>query len=418
MDMLELRLPSVIASRRLWALGLSLLCTGLIAAGNATAAWASHGIINEANSSVRYPISVRQSDDKKKVRIFLPAGAETQLGHCLIVAKKRLPREELEFRMSMNRWKRYAEFLAEGIDYRSGRGLNDWSEFYADVDRFEEMKLLKPESRDGVRGIFLELDKDTALRAYIVYDFLPWGGSGIRDGGLWLTYDVPSIVEALSASQGEKKATREGKGLFRVKDVVIRKGGEGSMSFHVCVEKLSAERPKGAGTGIRLRIWEKTAAGDLVVVDPESPPEWDMMSVPWKGAGSNDLVLDWTGPKPGSGNVYYGFSVDVFSNDKIQDSWSNSPDLLTHLLAVEPLESSKFGYRSRPVRIYFEARKKLAEIRKNARPESRAADVEEVRRIAEILTALVEKYPDEQPSSFMRSDLREAQRFLAEQKKE
>lgn len=390
------------------------LCSVFMLAGNAGAAWAFHGIIDETNLSARYPISVRLSDDKTKVRIFLPERVGDAQGYFLITAKKRLARNELEFRMSMSRWKSHSESVEKGLDYRS-RTEARWREFYADVDRFEEMRLLKRESREGAWGAFVELDRETALRSYIFYDFLPWGGSGIRDGGLWLTYDLPSLVEAMSAKRKAGKSLQAGQVFFRVKDVVIQEGSDGGKSFRVKIEKLSASRPERGGLGIRPRIWEKTPAGDLVVVEPAVLPEWDVMPSPWKVAVANDLLLDWKGPKPG--NVYYGFSVDVVIDDKIQGSWRSSPDLLTHPLAVESLDASELQYKLRPPRIYFETRRKFAEIRKQAVPESRAADRKAVKECAEIFAGLAERFPDWEHSEDIRSDLKWALSYLAELEK-
>src|SRR5690348_7755652 len=101
------------------------LCAVLIFAGNAVAAWASHGIVDEANSSARYPISVRLSDDKTKVRIFLPERVGDVMGYFLITAKKRLARNELEFRVSMSRWKSYSKSHKKSTDYQLRPGVNE-----------------------------------------------------------------------------------------------------------------------------------------------------------------------------------------------------------------------------------------------------------------------------------------------------
>ncbi|PTX98671.1 hypothetical protein DB345_02855 [Spartobacteria bacterium LR76] len=164
----------------------------------AKATWAAHRIIAEPGNPKLRPIAVKLAEDKRSVQVFLPTMPEkSPQGYFLIKAKARLPRESLEFRMSMMRWfmeseryqKKRATFDRHFVD------ASDKAE-YADIDRFREITRLAPERKDGAGGIFLEMSVEDAMRSYIVRDYLPNGGAMVDDGGFGDTYDLPAIVEA------------------------------------------------------------------------------------------------------------------------------------------------------------------------------------------------------------------------------
>jgi hypothetical protein len=80
------------------------------------------------------------------------------------------------------------------------------------------MARIEPETRDGVYGIFLDLEIDAALRTYVVHDVLPWGGVTVRDGGLWLTYDIPSFVDTLLTKGKPTSVGNKDGDQFRMRD--------------------------------------------------------------------------------------------------------------------------------------------------------------------------------------------------------
>ena len=391
----------------------------VFAAQGARAQWEAHGIIDADNRRTTYPVALALTENKAKVRIFIPANnAEDPKygqGYFVIQAKKRLPKNELEFRMSMDRWKRYQEMLKKGRNYRAGADPV-WKRFYDDVERFEKMARIEPETRDGVHGIFLELEMDAALRTYVVYDFLPWGGEGVRDGGLWLTYDIPSFVDALLTKGKSPSVDNKDGDQFRIQNVLIEEEKDGSRTFRVQIKKLSAGQPDLGKLGIKLRIWERSADGSLTLANAGASAEWDTLSLDWKDSETKDLLLTWK--EPGDGNTYYGFSADVIYANRLQHSWSTSPELLTHLLAVEPLDTDKLKYRSRPERMFYEAMHKIRDIRENARPDNRQSDVEALKTIIQTLETIGAKYPEWNHADDVAYKLREARTLLTDRAKE
>ena len=391
----------------------------VLAAQGARAQWAAHGIIDAGNRPTTHPIALALTENKAKVRIFVPVNnvedPKYGKGYFVVQAKKRLPKKELEFRMSMSRWKMYQEMLKKGRDYRVG-AIPIWKLFYDDVERFEKMARIEPETRDGAHGIFLELEMDAALRTYVVNDFLPWGGEGVRDGGLWLTYDIPSFVDALVTRGKSPSVDKKVGDQFRIQNVLIEEQKDGSRTFRVQVQKMSSGQPDLGKLGIKLRIWECSADGSLMLANAVAPAEWDALSLDWKDSKTEDLLLTWKGP--GDGNSYYGFSADVIYANRLQHSWSTSPELLTHLLAVEPLDTDKLNYRSRPERMFYEAMHKIRDIREGARPENRQSDVDALKTIIQTLETIRAKYPEWKHADVVRCELREARTLLADRAKE
>lgn len=390
----------------------------VLAAQGARAQWATHGIVDAENRRITYPVALALTENKSKVRVFIPvnSGEDPKYGqgYFVIQGKKRLPRNELEFRMSMSRWKMYQEMLKKGSDDRVGAYSSQFKDFYDDIDRFEKMARIEPEKRDGVHGIFLELEMDAALRTYIVYDFLPWGGAHVRDGGLWLTYDIPSFVDALLTKK--KSPVVDNKDQFRIQNVLIEEEKDGSRTFRVQVKKISSGRPDLGKFGVKLRIWERSADGSLALANTGATAEWDAVSLNWKDSKTEDLLLTWKGP--GDGNTYYGFSADIIYDNRLQHSWGTSPELLTHLLAVEPLDTDKLKYHSRPERMFYEAVFKIRDIRGSARADNRQSDVEALKTITQTLEMIGAKYPEWNHADDVAYKLREARTLLTDRAKE
>ena len=60
--------------------------------------------------------------------------------------------------------------------------------------------------RNVTNIIEVVIEREKAMRSYIVWDFtaIYERGAVVRDGGLWLTYDIPAFVEARDKSQPTK----------------------------------------------------------------------------------------------------------------------------------------------------------------------------------------------------------------------
>lgn len=407
--------------RALFTSAFLILTVVVLAVQVASAQWAAHWVIDTVNRPTTHPVALALTGNTSKVRVFIPVtngeDQSSRKGYFVIKAKKRLPRKELEFRMSMDRWTQHQEMLKKGRDYRVGADSArraDWERFYSDVERFEEMARIEPETRDGVHGIVLELDIDAALRTYVVHDFLPWGGGGVRDGGLWLTYDIPSFVDSLLAKGKSPGADKKDGDQFRIQNVLIEEEKDGARIFRVQIKKLSAGQPDLRKLGIKLRIWERSPSGSLLLANAESPPEWDTLSLDWKDSQTEDLLLDWKGPEPGGGNAYCGFSAEIIYDNRLQHSWSSSPELLTDLLAVEAIDTDKLKYRSRPERQFYDAMRRIREIREIKSPRNRQSDVEELKIIIQTLEVIGAKYPEWKHADVVANQLREAQKMLAD----
>ena len=236
----------------------------------------------------------------------------------------------------------------------------------------------------------------------------------VRDGGLWLTYDIPSFVDALMAEGKSPIADKNDGDQFRIQNVLIEEEKEGSRTFRVQIKKLSAGQPDLRKLGIKLRIWERSPSGSLMLANAESPPEWDTLSLDWKDSQTEGLLLDWKGPEPGGANTYCGFSADIIYDNRLQDSWSTSPELLTDLLAVEALDTDKLKYRSRPERQFYDAMRRIREIRESKSPRNRQSDLEELKIIIQTLEVIGAKYPEWKHADVVANQLREAQKMLAD----
>ena len=150
----------------------------LYTASDALAGFALHIVFSKSSYSDEYPIRVNASDSRpESVDVFIPVEkASDPKGYFLVTATERQPADALNFRKPMINWAS-TRYHPEG---------------------FELIRPLEAHESEAGTGIFINLEKETALRSYIVYDFKPWGGALIMDGGLWITYDLPSFVDELS----------------------------------------------------------------------------------------------------------------------------------------------------------------------------------------------------------------------------
>jgi hypothetical protein len=386
----------------------------------AFAAWARHDVVSWDTRSTKYPVAVEETTGKSFVRIFVPVKeGEKDLGYFVIRSKKRLGAEELEFRMSMTRWKSHEERLQKArenpryavpVIFANDRTRRE--EFLADVERFESMERVEPETRDGARGIFLDLTREEAMRTYLVYDFLPWGGAGVRDGGLWLTYDLPSFVEQAGRRSDEFYGRKSGGAQFRIRKVAIQEGEGGWRSFRVTVEKIAGElslkRPRTPG--VRLRVWERQTDGSLALADLPDRPEWDAALPDWPEGKTKDLVLNWKGNE----TAYAGFSVDLIYSYQLQDAWSSAPEFRTHLLAVESLSDGDLSYRLRPDRLFSDYLKATSDHKKGIRENDPEAATASLENSIAALEMLEREYPDWRHADTVKARLREYRKMKAE----
>jgi hypothetical protein len=123
---------------------------------------------------------------------------ETGKAYYLMVSKKRLPSDALQLRSALRS-------THQGFEGRGGGKRKTTPEGFAEV------RPLQPVQRNGESMIEVVLDRATALRSYVVWDFraIYEKGAMITDGGLWLTYDLPAFVEGAAAS---KERPEESKG--------------------------------------------------------------------------------------------------------------------------------------------------------------------------------------------------------------
>lgn len=388
--------------------------------GAAFAAWARHGVVSWETRSTKYPVAVKVVEGKSGVCIFIPVKEdEKDLGYFVVRSKKRLAAGELEFRMAMWRWKSLQESLQKARENphyaRLVSSTGDRSrsgEFLADVERFESMERVEPETRDGARGIFLDLAKEEAMRTYLVYDFLPWGGVGVRDGGLWLTYDLPSFVEQAGRRSDEFYGRKSGGAQFRIREVAIQERQGDRRSFRVTVEKIVSESsPKDRrAPGVRLRVWERQADGSLALADPPDRPEWDAASPDWPEGKTKDLVLNWKGDE----SAYAGFSADLIYSHQLQDTWSSAPEFRTHLLAVESLSDGDLSYRLRPDRLFSDYLKATSDHKNAIRENDTEAATASLENSIAALETLEREYPDWRHADTVKDRLREYRKMKRE----
>jgi len=180
----------------------------MISATPVFAVWAKHEVVQQGHDPNVYPISVRLSpEDRDQVEIFIPAEkpakAKMTKGYFLVTATKRLPVDALQFRSEMIVWPSHRENRKRMEQFPELKEkMKSPGERLSVIEDIVPLELEKEGSRTG---IFLTLPREQAKRSYIVYDFKPWGGGMVMDGGLWLTYDLPTFVENLpgNASKAE-----------------------------------------------------------------------------------------------------------------------------------------------------------------------------------------------------------------------
>ena len=128
-------------------------------------------------------------------------------GFFLITAKEPLPEEELEFRLVMMSWKneqelreRYKQMVKQGMAETEEELIQKYFSNAVQPDslvaKIEHIQTIEFVVEEEVQRSVIPLPLDVAQRSYLVYDFKPWGGALVRDGGLWATYDLPSYVKA------------------------------------------------------------------------------------------------------------------------------------------------------------------------------------------------------------------------------
>jgi hypothetical protein len=389
---------------------------------SAIAQWARHGVVNYPNFDVTHPISVARSEDKATIAVYIPATkGESGKGYFLIRTTERRLADKLDFRSSMGEWGRYQEFIKTT---KSAPYFNDFvKKFYSDMALFEEITLLEPKTLKGIQGIFLNLNKKEALRTYIVYDFLPMGGSHVMDGGLWLTYDIPSFVSAITADASEaRKGQNTGRKTkaspvaggkdFRIENVNIEDESDGTKSIKVKIAKTSSKPIDSCDFGVKLRVWEQTISGELVLADTGISIEWDLNENDWKHFLNECLICSYQVPNLDSGRRYYGFSASVICNNLLQDSWGTSPDLLTHLLSYQSLDTNKLKYLGGPRYVFHTSYSQFEAAKRDYRNGDKIAAEALLQLAIKGLKRLQEKCPNWEPSD-VKYKLKDAEDMLA-----
>jgi len=188
---------------------LFLLFGSLFCSTPVLAVWAEHEVVQAGEGQDALQLSVKVSEEnQKEVEIFLPfekpKKRKMSKGYFLIIATERLPKESLEFRSEMIVWPSHLE---------SRKQIEKFPELKAQmkplqgkVQKIEHIEPLVWEKRGEQKGIFVTLTREQAMRSYLVYDFKPWGGGMVMDGGLWVTYDLPTFVEKTVAPAGKPES--------------------------------------------------------------------------------------------------------------------------------------------------------------------------------------------------------------------
>ena len=167
------------------------------------AVWAKHVIVDPENGLKQFPLRMTVSKQETgNVIIRIPADkspADNPKGYFLVTAVSPLPAEQLEFRSAMLLWHHHTE------------RRDEWRQRHPDhkipmPDAIQHIKDIRPleVSQAGDRyEVHVQLDRETASRSYIVYDFKPMGGGLVMDGGYWITYDLPAFLGILSGKTDE-----------------------------------------------------------------------------------------------------------------------------------------------------------------------------------------------------------------------
>ena len=167
--------------------------------------WAKHEVISIFTRE--YGVSILPAvDDIKKLDIVLAPAAcsipkdnePPPKGYFLIKTTTRRGQDALNFRMALSSWK---EHLAgrERHENAKQQGIALPPQYVPkSLEGIESISRLQPSIVDGQPAIAVQLTPEIAMRSYIVYDFIFLYESGgfVVDGGLWLTYDLPSLTEA------------------------------------------------------------------------------------------------------------------------------------------------------------------------------------------------------------------------------
>jgi hypothetical protein len=161
------------------------------------AAWAAHWVIHSDSDSEDFKIIVKPVPQTREVTIsiFQKDNNKKLLerdskGFFLITTAERMPADSLNFRRLMFKWGQYLKAKEQN---RSKAYLETLHQRFHPL---EHAKNLEPQEAEGGLVISFTLNSDVALRSYVVYDFYPWGSAVVLDGGLWITFDIPSFVES------------------------------------------------------------------------------------------------------------------------------------------------------------------------------------------------------------------------------
>lgn len=388
----------------------------------AKATWAAHRIIAGPEVSVVCPIAVRLAEDRRSVRVFLPvASGASVLGYFLVKAKVRLPRESLEFRMSMSRWFRTPNLeQLRQAEKAYGMGPGSLKGLIADLDRFREISRLVPETKAGASGIFLEMSVEDVMRSYIVYDFLPNGGAMVMDGGFWDTYDLPSFVEsALSAANAgnkgrmaklgkdEKSAPR-----FSIGEISVQDEPTGGKTFRVPVAGVPGDSYEMRKLRARARVWMRTPEGNLVSDRAGGWAAWEDEKQDWAD-GPEMIEVIWDGPPEGSGNTYAGLTVDLTYDGRLKCSGAEGDrSISTEWLYTEAYESRDWEMPGYPQSVFGVAYGMLSEVEKAAPDEDQKSKLARVRKALAILKRIEARCPSWEPE-FVRRTKARAEKLLA-----
>jgi len=186
------------------------LLLSVLVSHQAFAAWAAHLVVSPASlgsapktgASAAFATQAAelargvtvQPAAKDRLHITLKGTEETKTvgkNFFLIVSKRRLASDALELSTVLGATD---GLISEGGKLKLRKSI---------PEGFVEVRPLDPTERNGENIIGVELDRETALRSYIVYDHQSVYETGLfpMDGGLCLTYDLPAFVEDMPVAK-------------------------------------------------------------------------------------------------------------------------------------------------------------------------------------------------------------------------
>ena len=115
---------------------------------------------------------------------------ESHKGYFLVTTREPLPEDSMELRLAMNFWMN--SMKGANLQSKDMPALKE----NKSVLLIQRVELLELKKHGDHFMVDVLIPSELGSRSYLVFDFKPHGGARVMDGGLWLTYDLPSIIRA------------------------------------------------------------------------------------------------------------------------------------------------------------------------------------------------------------------------------